>query len=344
LSLQLQAQIEYSQLDIEDFFRSGAEKNKYGIYKGQMLKGEITGLGVLKLKNGCIYIGDVSDKKIQGYGLMISAPDDEIGNCPGAVVYVGKFKDNLKNGKGTCYGKGGEVVYSGKFNDDLPTERYPDDDVIEKYFSSVSLDGAYFLGEFEEDYPTGFGAIIFRNGDVCISNFARGERIGIGVYVENDGNWCCEKYTDAEIVQISSSREYSQIVSQARQNYKAVMSDALNNLLNTVESGISAAANIQNGSKGNYYASNVSVGSGDADNRSSGSHESLKNNSIAEQHNYNRDKSTYAKYDGMISEVFAGNRNASATEIKEWQGKMKGLREKWEKRGRNFPHFPNEDK
>ena len=67
-----------------------------------------------------------------------------------------------------------------------------------------------------------------------------------------------------------------------------------------------------------------------------------KHNNMSEQRSYNSDKSTYSKYDSMLSQVFAGNREASPSEIKQWQKKMKELREKWEAKGKSFPHSANE--
>ena len=69
-----------------------------------------------------------------------------------------------------------------------------------------------------------------------------------------------------------------------------------------------------------------------------------KKYSLSEQEAYNSDKHTYSNYDSMLSQAFAGNRSASASEIKEWQSKMKKLREKWEKKGKSFPHSANEDR
>lgn len=47
---------------------------------------------------------------------------------------------------------------------------------------------------------------------------------------------------------------------------------------------------------------------------------------ISEQRAYNSDKSTYSKYDSMLSQTFAGNRTASASEINQWKNKMRALR------------------
>ena len=67
-------------------------------------------------------------------------------------------------------------------------------------------------------------------------------------------------------------------------------------------------------------------------------------NSLSDQSNYNSDKATYSRYDSMLSAAFAGNREASDSEIKNWQSKMKKLRKKWEAKGKDFPHSSNEDK
>lgn len=65
---------------------------------------------------------------------------------------------------------------------------------------------------------------------------------------------------------------------------------------------------------------------------------------ISEQMNYNNDKKAYARYDSMLAAYFAGNKSASPSEVKQWQTKMKQLRQKWEAKGKNFPHFANEDR
>ena len=67
-------------------------------------------------------------------------------------------------------------------------------------------------------------------------------------------------------------------------------------------------------------------------------------NDMSEHQSYNTDKSTYSNYDSMLSQVFAGNRQASVSEIKDWQSKMKSLRKKWEAKGKSFPHSANEDR
>lgn len=66
-------------------------------------------------------------------------------------------------------------------------------------------------------------------------------------------------------------------------------------------------------------------------------------NSLSDNQAYNTDKKSYNNYDSMISAVRAGNRKANPTEVKKWMQSMKQLRQKWEAKGKSFPHSPNED-
>ena len=57
----------------------------------------------------------------------------------------------------------------------------------------------------------------------------------------------------------------------------------------------------------------------------------------------NTDSRTYANYDGMLSKMRYGNMEYDDAKRKEYQSKMRALREKWEKRGERFQHSENED-
>lgn len=104
--------------------------------------------------------------------------------------------------------------------------------------------------------------------------------------------------------------------------------------------------------QGNSYyssgSSESSYGSYSAGSSSSGSSASSASSgngfSIQEQQAYNNDKRTYERYDSMLASYFAGNSSASSSDKREWQRKMKQLREKWEKRGKSFPHSSNENR
>lgn len=345
LCLSVQAQISCNDVSVPYSSSKVTEKDKQGFFVAQKIKGKLSGTGLYKYKNGNIYIGDFKDKKPSGLGMFICAGDDTINNCPGAKVYVGRFKEGLKRGNGVCYNSDGEMVCSGKFDNDkfiTPTE---DDNIGSRYFSDAKTDEFYYIGEFEETTPDGFGAIFFSNGDILISEFQNGNRTGINVYLEHDGNWLSESVKDGNSSFISSSREYASYVEGSKSEWNAGWKKALGSLkdwsaaLGELSAQLgNIAQNSNSGYSGGYQSSSSSNNSAQPG-KSSG-----KVNDMSEQRAYNQDKSTYSKYDGMLSQVFAGNRDASPGEIRTWQNKMKQLRKKWEARGRSFPHFPNEDK
>ncbi len=63
---------------------------------------------------------------------------------------------------------------------------------------------------------------------------------------------------------------------------------------------------------------------------------------MGEQQSYNTDKSTYGRYDSMLSAHFYGGRPATGNEVKQWQQEMKSLREKWIANGKSLQQSANE--
>lgn len=343
ICLYVHAQISTFPIPVENAFELITDKNKDGQFKVQKVKGKVSGMGVYRFKNGSLYIGDFVDKAFHGLGMYIPTTSDSISNCPDAAIYVGRFKNGLKNGKGKCYNKEGELIYHGRFKDDIPVESYPQSNLYEFYFSDLNSDDFYFLGEYSADYPNGFGTFFFKNGDVYLTNFKEGVQDGICVYIKSDGNWFSEKQNNGESTPISSSEEYASLVRQSKANFRAGLSQALGYFAEAAQLGVQMTEQIQTINTPVYSDTNFcsSKSSSSSNNRSGNTGEKYN---LSEQQSYNRDKSIYHKYDGMLSSAFAGNRSASKSEIESWQSKMRSLREKWEKKGRDFPHFPNEDR
>lgn len=345
LCLTIQAQISFSDVSIPYSSSKITEKDKHGFFVAQRIKGKLSGTGIYKYNNGNIYIGDFKDKKPSGFGMLICTDGDSIESCPGAKVYVGKFKDGLKRGKGVCYNSNGEMIYYGRFENDQLVDSITYNNIGYRYFSDAKTDVFYFIGEFEESVPDGFGAIFFSNGDILISDFQNGERIGINIYLEHDGNWFSENVSAGNSIFISSSREYASYVAGSKSEWNAAWKEALGSLEDWSKALSELSVQL-----GNIAQNSNSGDSDESQNYNSPSNSRRAGNNsgkvynMSEQHAYNQDKSTYAKYDGMLSQVFAGSRDASPSEIRDWQNKMKQLRKKWEKKGKNFPHFPNEDR
>lgn len=62
-------------IDINKYFAHTFDnsfvKSKYGMFKGQFLKGKCNGMGVLQMKDNSLYVGDFMDGEITGYGMKI---------------------------------------------------------------------------------------------------------------------------------------------------------------------------------------------------------------------------------------------------------------------------------
>lgn len=102
-----------------------------------------------------------------------------------------------------------------------------------------------------------------------------------------------------------------------------------------------AMAALQNYTQESEYDADPENGNyaGTSSNTSSNGRSTLGNNQ-----SYNSDKRTYNNYDSMLSAYYAGNRNASSSEVSQWKREMKRLREKWESQNKSFPHSRNEDR
>lgn len=349
LNLSAQVKLEFGDL-LETTVNKPTDKSKQGKFKAQKIKGKISGMGILLFNNGSLYYGDFHDKVFHGKGTLISV--DSISGCPKGSIYVGRFKNGVKNGRGRCYNANGELIYDGLFKNDEPVYTYPsvfNMGMDLPYFTEFVTDEYTFLGEFNGDNPNGQGMFIFKDGDLYLTELIEGAPNGISVFIQPDDNWISEKIENGESTPISSSSHYESLNKQAKENFRAGLSIALGYFSQALESGAQLTSQIESMSRGTTVQmneSNVTYESNDSGNPTGRVNKNSSTNkyNISEQQNYNRDKSTYHKYDGLLAKAFAGNSSATTSEIKEWQNKMKQLREKWEKKGRDFPHFPNEDR
>lgn len=340
------AQVLNTPLPIGKTFSHVTVKSKEGVYKCQKVKGKITGSGIFKYKNGTIYVGDFKEKSFNGLGMIITSSGDTISNCKNARYYVGRFRDGKKHGKGVCYDVNGVIIYFGIFENDMPKESYNISEYPIKYFSDLQTEEFYYIGEFEGDCPNGFGCLISPNGDFIISSFNDGKPEGTTVYVLEDGNWVTEHVKSGQVTPISSSKEYTQLATNAKSAFKAGLGIALGYFTRAVEIG----TQMLNYTSPDLHSKNFSVSSeNESALQSRGTQYSNDDSNsgkfdLSEQRNYNSDKSTYSRYDSQLSQYFAGNRKASLSEVKDWQSRMKDLRIKWEGKGKSFPHSSNEEK
>ena len=203
-------------------FAQSAHGVKLGKYKGQELKGKYSGMGVISLKSGGVYYGDVVDGMPEGYGVMVCP--DGIKGCPDAAVYSGRFKKGLMDGNGTCYSAEGAPLYKGRFVGGELAQR----SAAEGGGKFVVLDlteGTRYIGEVQSSRPNGLGAIIAKGGDVVLGTFKNGQRDGIGVTIAANGEWQTENTTGGQTTVLSSSERYQALSQQNKSTVSQMFSD-----------------------------------------------------------------------------------------------------------------------
>lgn len=330
-------------------FASSKKKIKGGKFIGQVVKGKCSGMGSLLSKDKSIYVGDFYRDEIQGIGMMISPQNADIQNCAQSKVYVGNFVKGEKSGFGKCYDHNGQLIYAGTFLNDAPTSQYPQaiTDTTRYVKSFTFEDNSYFVGEYVNNIPSGFGVFIMDNGtSLWQSQFKEGQRVGIGLYISSNGEWQTMNVSNGESQIISSSEYYREIESISKANFRKSLSEAFNAFSQCLVSSAQIASNVKQIKSGTYITENApdlpdvsNVSSSSPTTNSSGN----KYN-VSEQNNYNTDKRTWGNYDSMLASHFAGNKPATKNDVVKWQQAMKKLRSKWTSKGKSFPQSANENK
>lgn len=140
-------------------------------YIGSILKGQRSGKGLFKGKNGLVYEGEWKNDLYQGFGSLINENNTvytgtfesgrKEGNgkyIVGKTIYEGEFSNDAKNGKGKEFYQDGST-YNGQFIDGLKCGIGKILNLIlGKY---VLNDGSYYKGEFSNDCIEGFVNIFF---------------------------------------------------------------------------------------------------------------------------------------------------------------------------------------
>ena len=88
-----------------------------------------------------------SVEKYEGFGKLI----DEDG-----YYYIGQFKDDLRNGKGTLYNKNGNIIYEGDWINNKK----------EGNGKWIFEDGKYYIGQFKDNLINGKGTLYNKNGNI----------------------------------------------------------------------------------------------------------------------------------------------------------------------------------
>ena len=191
----------------------GSDKDGFGviwydngnIYEGYSKKGQYNGYGKLSLSDGSVYEGNFRNGKYHGYG-MLTQPDTVLAG----IWEEGKYNGALKNQKG-CVSGDCENSYSvlvdetrkyfGDFKHGQPNGRgrieYKNGDRYNGTISNGSMVGygtyiyadsgepdakERYVGEFLNNQPHGYGAMIWKNGDIYYGKFANGLMQGQGIF------------------------------------------------------------------------------------------------------------------------------------------------------------------
>ena len=94
--------------------------------------------------------------------------------------YIGEFKNNLPNGKGTKYHKNGKIEYEGDFINGK----------FEGKGKFIYYDDHYFIGQFKSGLRNGQGAKYYPNGNIqAEGNYINNQLEGYGKYYWEDGGY-----------------------------------------------------------------------------------------------------------------------------------------------------------
>lgn len=307
---------------------------------------EYNGMGILKFNKSGIYAGDFSRGKFHGKGIQINPTDQPIKNCYDGCIYVGKWFRGKKEGYGILYNNIGELIYKGEFSNDKPIEQFLSAPDSIQRFSITEINGELFVGETINNIPNGIGIFLDDTG-YTLCNVKNGSKYGVGILIIPPKNWGVFNIEDGLYYPIAFSHEQDARREKFKINQEKERMELINTFANLLVEGsqiISEMHETINPSSASYSEDTYNSSSSNSGSSKNNKQQKNKKNSLSDQSNYNSDKATYSRYDSMLSAAFAGNREASDSEIKNWQSKMKKLRKKWEAKGKDFPHSSNEDK
>ena len=300
----------------DPIFSTNTKNIKTGKYKGQVNKGKATGTGVIRLKSGGIYYGDLQDGVPEGYGVLISP--EGLKNLNEALVYSGRFKKGIMDGKARCYNSEGINIYEGIFREDKPQQTLTTGSG-EGYFICNESGEHRYIGEISSNYAlNGRGIIISEDGGYQISNFKDGEPQDILFISDQSGNWQLIKIEDEDLSLISSSEEYATldrerkaITRQSMQEAFVEISASLNELSNNLQN---LSNNLRALSSGADKIGNPTSGNNEMDlssNKSAENESQEANNEASCQrlydywgdraaHTYKETKPKLKKYEDML--------------------------------------------
>ena len=147
--------------------------------------------GIIKEKNGDLYIGEKRNNLKEGYGTLYYS---------NGTKYEGEFKNNKKEGYGIFYNRTGDK-FEGEFKNDfyegygifnflsgLKFEGQFKDNNINGYGILSYVDGSIFEGEFKNNYFDRCGILYYIDGGKYEGDIKNGFKNGYGILYYKDGS------------------------------------------------------------------------------------------------------------------------------------------------------------
>lgn len=322
-----------------EYFTANPSKE---VFKGQIVKGQRNGIGILRYNNGNVFIGDFYRNKISGYGMLIADTLSYVKNCDKSVVYVGNWENGKKTGYGRCYDYEGNVLYQGMFENDKPANPhpFPPDSVDRSFIISFIDENIIYLGETKNGLFDGYGILVFPSGDCWVSSFKNDSRNGVGIYLTYDNDWEMIDVQNGEYTMISSSQRYKQIdaeTAQRKQMLRQTLIGALSDLAVQSAEFSSTVHAVKNGES--IVGESLETTSNSFSN--GGNYQQMYNKweKRAEKHYNSLTKSGYSKKSkskvsgGTGASMNGGNYVAQKRSFRDAQKEMKKIRAKAKKVG-----------
>ena len=169
----------------------GIIKEKNGdIYIGEKRNNLKEGYGTLYYSNGIKYEGEFINNKKEGYGILYNITGDKyegefkndvceghgILNCINGVKYEGEFKENTFNGYGIL-----SFIDGNKFEGEFKGNH------SDCYGILYHIDGGKYEGDIKNGTKNGYGILYYKDGSRYEGEFRNNKCEGKGILYYNDG-------------------------------------------------------------------------------------------------------------------------------------------------------------
>lgn len=224
------------------------------------------GFGIERFKNGDVYIGDFSEGKIAGRGMLISQKSG-ISNVERAMVYVGKWYNGKKEGNGVCYDSSGNAVFNGKFAKDKPDLSSAKEE--NKRFVMHNDGETLYLGETLDGKKTGFGLTVLEDGKIVFGMMKDDVRQGIGMVFTTPEVWEVGRWSEGQFTAFNNSQvanaNTAAFAASLKENRRELRSELFSIFSGLAETGVALASDIKNNRSGGSAGGSTASSDGEVE-------------------------------------------------------------------------------